>query len=200
MSIKVAINGFGRIGRNFLKRAIKKLDLDVVAVNDLGDIENMAYLLRYDTVYGKSGLDIKVKASADGLTEQSLVIDGKNVIYLSEKDPSHLPWKSLGIDVVVESTGLFASFEKSKAHLDAGAKRVVISAPAKDTPECQVEGATVLMGINEDLMSKVKITSNASCTTNAAAPFMAVLDEKIGIEKAIFNTVYGYTTSPNIFY
>src|SRR3989338_10343466 len=134
-NIRVAINGFGRIGRAFFKIASERKEIEIVAVNDLGDIENMAYLLRYDTVYGKSGLDIKVKASADGLTEQSLVIDGKNVIYLSKKDPSHLPWKSLGIDVVVESTGLFASFEKSKDHLDAGAKRVVISAPAKDTPE-----------------------------------------------------------------
>ncbi len=179
--IRVAINGLGRIGRAFLKEAVKHDGLEVVAVNDLGDITNMAYLLRYDTTYGRSGLEV---SAGDG----KLTISGQEVQYLSEKEPSKLPWKELSVDVVVESTGFFTSVEKSQAHIDAGAKRVVISAPIKD-------GETILMGLNEDRLSNAKITSNASCTTNASSPIIAILDEALGIEKALLNTIHAYTAT-----
>jgi len=184
--IKVGINGFGRIGRAFLKVAWERPEIEVVAVNDLGVIANMAYLLKYDTVYKKWEHDIQI----DG---DSLVIDGKKVKVLAQKDPSLLPWKDLEIDVVVESTGLFTSFEKSKVHLDAGAKKVVISAPSKG--DGTVPGETILLGVNEDKFGTCDITSNASCTTNAASPLIAILHEAIGIEKAVLNTVHGYTAS-----
>ncbi|MBP9748443.1 MAG: type I glyceraldehyde-3-phosphate dehydrogenase [Candidatus Pacebacteria bacterium] len=190
-TIKVGINGFGRIGRAFLKVAWDKPEIEIVAVNDLGSVENMAYLLKYDTVYRKWGHDIK----AEG---QEIVIDGKRVKVLAEKEPNKLPWGALGVDVVVESTGLFTTFEKAKMHMDAGAKKVVISAPAKsDSGEgvAPVKGETILMGVNEEKFGTCDITSNASCTTNAASPLIAILDEAIGIEKAILNTVHGYTAS-----
>lgn len=190
--LRVAINGAGRIGRAFYKVARERGEIDIVAMNDLSDISNIAYLLQYDTAYGKSGF--KVEMGADG---QSFVIDGDEVKYLSEKDPSQLPWKELGVDVVVESTGFFTSHEKAKAHLDAGAKRVVISAPAKDAPGGE-KAETVLMGINEDKLSACDISSNASCTTNAGSPLIVILDEAIGIEKAILNTVHAYTASQSI--
>lgn len=183
---KVAINGFGRIGRAFLKIAWEREELEIVAVNDLGDIANMAYLLKYDTVY--KGWNHEIKIEGD-----SLVIDGKAVKVLAQKDPSMLPWKALGIDVVVESTGLFTNYEKAKVHLDAGAKKVVISAPAKG--EGSVKGETILLGVNEEKFGTCDITSNASCTTNAASPLIAILDEALGVEKAILNTVHGYTAS-----
>lgn len=189
--IRVGINGFGRIGRAFLKVAWDRPEIEIVAVNDLGNVENMAYLLKYDTVYKTWGQNISVKGD-------SLVIDGKEVKVLAEKDPSLLPWKDLNIDVVVESTGLFTSYEKSKVHLDAGAKKVVISAPAKGDPSTssgQVHGETILLGVNEDKFGTCDITSNASCTTNAASPLIAILHEAIGIEKAVLNTVHGYTAS-----
>ncbi|MBX4189644.1 type I glyceraldehyde-3-phosphate dehydrogenase [Candidatus Parcubacteria bacterium] len=189
MSIKVAINGAGRIGRAFYKISREKPELEVVALNDLGDIENIAYLLKYDSVYGKSNFDIKVKED-----KSALVIDGKEVKFISEREPANLPWKDLGIDVVVESTGLFTSYDKAKVHLDAGAKRVVVTAPMKDDPS-GVPGATVLMGVNEDKLSTCQITSNASCTTNAGSPLIAILDEALGIEKAVLNTVHGYTAT-----
>lgn len=185
MTIRVAINGFGRIGRAFYKLA-KDLpaqagnrDLEVVAVNDLGDKANLEYLLKFDTVYGmwKGKFDAK---------------------YLSEADPSKLPWKDLDIDVVVESTGRYASYAGAKAHLDAGAKRVVVTAPMKDEPVPGIEGATILLGINEEKFQTCVVTSNASCTTNAASPVLAILDEAIGIEKAILNTVHSYTASQGI--
>jgi len=184
-TIKVGINGLGRIGRAFLKLAWERPEIEIVAVNDLGDIANMAYLLKYDTVYREWKHDIKVEGD-------SLVIDGKKVKVLAEKEPSKLPWKDLDVDVVVESTGLFTTYEKSKAHLDAGAKKVVISAPAKDS---SVKGETILLGVNEEKFGTCDITSNASCTTNAASPLIAILDEALGIEKAILNTVHGYTAS-----
>lgn len=190
MAIRVAINGAGRIGRAFYKLARTRPELEIVAINDLADSENLAYLFKYDTVYGIS--DFKVEANGD-----KLVFDGKEVRFLSEKDPANLPWRELNIDVVVESTGAFASFEKSKAHLDAGARRVVITAPVKDSPQ-GVSGATVLMGVNEDKLATCEISSNASCTTNAASPVLAVLDEALGIEKAILNTVHSYTASQSI--
>jgi glyceraldehyde 3-phosphate dehydrogenase len=173
--IRVGINGFGRIGRAFFKAARESENIEVVAVNDLGTIESMEYLLKYDTVYGKS--------------EHNL----KGVKYVSEKDPTKLPWKELDIDVVVESTGLFTSTEKAQAHIDAGAKRVVISAPIKD------DGSpTVLMAMNEDKLGTCKISSNASCTTNAGSPLIAILDEALGVEKALLNTVHAYTASQSI--
>jgi glyceraldehyde 3-phosphate dehydrogenase len=163
-----------------------------VAVNDLGDIANMAYLLKYDTVYREWNHDIKIE-------QGSLVIDGQKVKVLAQKDPSKLPWKDLGVEVVVESTGLFVTYEKSKMHLDAGAKKVVISAPAKEEagrPASEViHGETILMGVNEEKFGTCDITSNASCTTNAASPLIAILHEAVGIEKAILNTVHGYTAS-----
>jgi glyceraldehyde 3-phosphate dehydrogenase len=185
--IKVGINGFGRIGRAFLKESWDRPELEVVAVNDLGNIENMAYLLKYDTVYRKWEHDISTSGT-------DLVIDGRKVKFISEKDAAKLPWKDLGVDVVVESTGLYTAFDKAKVHLDAGAKKVVISAPAKGS-DGSVAGETILMGVNEEKFGTCDITSNASCTTNAASPLIAILDETIGVEKAILNTVHGYTAS-----
>jgi len=191
--IKVAINGFGRIGRTFLKVAWDKPEIEIVAVNDLGSIENMAYLLKYDTVYKVWKHDIKVEGG-------DIVIDGKRVKVLAEKEPTQLPWQDMSIDVVVESTGLFTSYDKAKVHLDAGAKKVVISAPAKgdNANDSSVRGETILMGVNEDKFGTCDITSNASCTTNAASPLIAILDEALGVEKAILNTVHGYTASQGI--
>ncbi|HEY4500569.1 MAG TPA: type I glyceraldehyde-3-phosphate dehydrogenase [Candidatus Paceibacterota bacterium] len=190
--IRVAINGFGRIGRAFLKVAREREEIEIVAVNDLGDIKNMAYLLKYDTVYKTSPFDVTAVEGSDPY----LLVDGKKIFYLSEKEPSELPWKKLNIDVVVESTGLFTSYDKAKVHLDVGAKRVVITAPAKG--DSTTPGETVLMGINEDKLKTCDITSNASCTTNAGSPLLAILDEAIGIEKAVLNTVHGYTASQGI--
>ena len=190
--IKVAINGFGRIGRAFFKIAEKRLELEVTAINDLGDIENFAYLLHHDTVYKNDNLEIKVNRQ-----QGELIVNGKTIKFLSEKEPAKLPWDKLGIDVVVESTGLFTSFEKAKVHLEAGAKKVVISAPAKDVPKDESE-STVLLGINEEKLAKCKISSNASCTTNAASPVIAILHETLGIEKALLNTVHAYTASQAI--
>jgi glyceraldehyde 3-phosphate dehydrogenase len=186
--IRVAINGFGRIGRALLKIAWENSAVEVVAVNDLGSIESLAYLLKYDTVYRTWAHDIKI-------TGADLVIDGKTVKFISEKDTTKLPWKELGIDVVVESTGLFTSYEKAKFHLDQGAKKVVISAPAKEEEGGSVKGETILMSVNEDKFGTCDITSNASCTTNAASPLIGILDEALGVEKAILNTVHGYTAS-----
>ncbi|MFA5840774.1 MAG: glyceraldehyde 3-phosphate dehydrogenase NAD-binding domain-containing protein [Candidatus Paceibacterota bacterium] len=194
--IRVGINGFGRIGRAFLKIAYERPEIEVVAVNDLGDIENMAYLLKYDTVYRQWNHDIKVEG--DGV-----VIDGKKVKVLAQKDPTLLPWKDLDIDVVVESTGLFTSYDKAKVHLDAGAKKVVISAPAKDgdlpaQAGGTVSGETILMGVNEEKFGTCDISSNGSCTTNATSPLMAILHEAIGIEKAMLNTTHSYTGTQGI--
>jgi glyceraldehyde 3-phosphate dehydrogenase len=188
--IKVGINGFGRIGRAFLKVAWDREEIELVAVNDLGDVANMAYLLKYDTVYRNWNHEIKVEGD-------TLVIDGKKVKVLAQKDPSMLPWKDLEVDVVVESTGLFTSYEKAQAHITAGAKKVVISAPAKgsDAKDSSVQGETILLGVNEEKFGTCDITSNASCTTNAASPLIAILHEAIGIEKAVLNTVHGYTAS-----
>lgn len=190
--IRVAINGFGRIGRAFVREAYANPDITLVAVNDLGSLENLAYLLKYDTVYGKAPFKVET-------TESQLVIDGEPVQFLSEKDPAALPWKDLNIDVVVESTGFFTEYGKAKAHLDAGARRVVITAPVKDESPL---GATVLMGLDEDgegeKFKTCPITSNASCTTNSASPVIAILDESLGIEKAILSTTHAYTASQSI--
>ncbi|MEO5367412.1 MAG: type I glyceraldehyde-3-phosphate dehydrogenase [Magnetococcus sp. WYHC-3] len=188
--IKVAINGCGRIGRAFLKLAIKRAEIEITAVNDLTSPENIAYLLKYDTAYGASGLDVFVKGG-------KLFVEGKEIEYLSEKDPSLLPWGKLEIDIVIESTGLFASYEKSRAHITAGAKKVLITAPVKDAPKDKTE-KMVLLGVNENDLEGALIVSNASCTTNAGSPIIAILDEVIGIEKAMLNTVHAYTASQSL--
>ena len=186
--IKVAINGFGRIGRMFFKLAAERPELEVVAVNDLGDINNLAYLLKYDTAYGKSDLDISVK---DG----NFIINGKQIAFLSEKDPAALPWGKLGVDVAVESTGFFESYEKASLHLEAGAKRVVITAPAKGDSSL---GKTVLVGINEDDFKMCKVSSNGSCTTNAVSPVAQIMSETVGVKKAVLNTIHAYTATQKI--
>jgi len=185
--VRIAINGFGRIGRGFTRALRGRSEFELVAINDLAPVENLAYLLKYDTVYGRYA----GTASADA---GAIIIDGKKVPVLAEKDPAKLPWKDLGIDIVVESTGFFTSGEKAKAHLDAGAKRVVISAPGKG------EGVdTVMIGANDEKFDTCgPITSNASCTTNAVAPVVGILDEAIGIERALLNTTHAYTASQGI--
>ena len=185
--VRVAINGFGRIGRGFTRAMHGRPELELVAVNDLAPADNLAYLLRYDTVYGRAKFPVSV---ADG----ALMIDGKKVLLTQEKDPAKLPWKAENIDIVVESTGFFTDGAKAKAHLDAVAKRVVISAPGKG------EGVeTILLGANEEKFDTAgPITSNASCTTNAASPLIGILNEAIGIERALLNTTHAYTASQGI--
>ena len=185
---RVAINGFGRIGRLFFKAAFEDPNLEIVALNDLGDVENLAYLLKYDTVYGRYNKEVK----AD-LPNGKLIVDGHEIAFLQIKDPTQLPWKDLNVDVVVESTGLFDEYEKSKVHLAAGAKRVVITAPAKD--EDGEAGQTVLVGVNEDNFKLAPITSNGSCTTNSASPVIQILSENPGIVKASLSTVHAYTAT-----
>lgn len=190
-TINIAINGFGRIGRAFLKQAWERPEINIVAINDLGDVHMLAYLLKYDTVYGNWNHYVIVD-------EGSLVIDGKTVTVLSEKDPAQLPWKSMNIDVVVESTGFFTQYDKAHAHIVAGAKKVVISAPGKAGDDAGIKGETILLGVNEEKFGTCDITSNASCTTNASSPLIAILHEAFGIEKAILNTVHGYTASQSL--
>jgi glyceraldehyde 3-phosphate dehydrogenase len=187
-NVRVAINGFGRIGRLFFKAAYELPNIDIVAINDLGDVENLAYLLKYDTVYGRFEKEIK----AD-LPNGKLTVAGKEINFLQVKDPTQLPWKALNIDLVIESTGLFDEYEKAKVHLAAGAKRVVITAPAKD--EDGAAGQTVLVGVNEDNFKIAPITSNGSCTTNSASPVIQVLSENPGIVKASLSTVHAYTAT-----
>lgn len=194
--IRVAINGFGRIGRAVLKVAWGKPEIEIVAVNDLGSIDSLSYLLEYDTVYGKWGKKIEIEKDETGLNS-FIIIDGKKIKYISEKDTTKLPWRDLDIDVVVESTGVFTSYDKAKFHLDCGAKKVVISAPSKGK-DSETHGETILLGVNEDKFGTCDITSNASCTTNAASPLIAILHENLGIEKAILNTVHGYTATQSI--
>jgi glyceraldehyde 3-phosphate dehydrogenase len=184
--VKVAINGFGRIGRIFFRQAFGHPELEFIAVNDLGSAENLAYLLKYDSVYGHYNKNIEVENG-------NFLIDGKEIRVLQEKDPTKLPWKELDIDIVVESTGVFESYEKAKAHLEAGAKRVVITAPAKDsiTP-------TSTPNVGEEFLKQNKITSNASCTTNAVTPVMAIMMKEPGVKKAILNTVHGYTATQGL--
>ena len=185
--IKVAINGFGRIGRNAFKIAFERSDLEIVAINDITDTKTLAHLLKHDSSYGTYSREV----SAD---EENLVVDGQKIRVLAETDPAKLPWGELGVDVVIESTGLFTNPEKAKAHLDAGAKKVVISAPAKG------EGAkTIVLGVNEDdVTADDKIISNASCTTNCIAPVMKVLEDNFGVEKAMMTTVHSYTASQRL--
>jgi len=183
----IAINGFGRIGRNVLKAGINKKGFNIVAINDLTDTKTLAYLLKYDTAYGLDSVDIKH-------TKNSLIINGKKIPVFAQKDPEQLPWKDYKVDVVLECTGFFRTREGSEKHLKAGAKGVIISAPAKsdDIP-------THVMGVNHDKIKKSsKIINNASCTTNCIVPVMAVLKEKLGIKKAMFSTVHGYTAAQAI--
>ena len=188
MSIKIGINGFGRIGRLVFRAALSKnvKDFDFVAVNDLTDSKTLAHLLKYDSNFGILKNEIKAK-------DNSIVIDGKEVKVIAEKDPAKLPWKDLGVDIVVESTGRFTQVEKAQAHLQAGAKKVIISAPAKG--ECP----TFVMGVNEDSYDPKKdhIISNASCTTNCLAPVAKVLLDAFGIEKALMTTIHAYTNDQN---
>lgn len=189
---RVAINGFGRIGRTFLRTAFGHKDFEIVAINDLGSLENLAYLLKYDSVYGRAPFSVEV----DG---DKLKINGREIAFLQQREPEQLPWGALNVDIVVESTGFFTTYEGSKKHLAAGAKRVVISAPAKDDPTAAgVDGATVLMGVNDDQLKTCDISSNASCTTNATSPLVAILKESVGIEKAILNTVHAYTATQSL--
>lgn len=187
--VRVAINGFGRIGRTFFRLAHNNPDFEVVAVNDLGDLANLAYLLEYDSVYGRSPFSVSQK---DG----KMLIQDKEVSFLQEREPAKLPWKDLNIDIVIESTGFFTTYEGAKLHLDAGAKRVVVSAPMKGGEG--TNGVTVLMGVNAEALATCQISSNASCTTNATSPLIAILKETIGIEKAVLNTVHAYTASQSL--
>ena len=191
---RVAINGFGRIGRAFYKLARTRPELEVVAVNDLGDPSNMAYLLKYDTAYGKADFDVDVVAG----DEPGFIVGGQKVHLVQEKDATKLPWAKYDNDIVVESTGFFTSAEASKVHLDQGAKRVVITAPMKGGSLPDVACVTALMGINDGELAHAKISSNASCTTNAASPVICILNEKIGIEKALLNTTHAYTGTQKI--
>lgn len=183
--MKIAINGFGRIGRNVFKRALEK-DVDVVAINDLTDTETLAYLLRHDSVYGN--YNKKVEAG-----KGFLKVGNKKIIVLSEKDPAKLPWKKLGVDVVVESTGFFRDKKSASKHLRAGAKRVLISAPSNDAD------ISVVLGVNEnDLKKEHKIISMASCTTNCAAPVIKILNDEFGIEKGYLTTIHAYTSDQRL--
>lgn len=187
--VNIALNGFGRIGRLFLRRVTDVKKFKVVAVNDLGDPQDLAYLCKYDSVYHT--WNAKVEYSTG-----HLLVNGKAINFFQEKDPSKLPWKKLDVDVVIEATGAFESYESSKIHLDSGAKRVILTAPARD--EDGLYGRTMLIGVNDTENSHVAITSNGSCTTNSAAPIIQILDEAIGIEKAVLSTVHGYTATQNL--
>lgn len=191
--IKIAINGFGRIGRAFLKLAYEQYpQIDIVAVNDLGDINNLAYLLEFDTAQGMSHLDIEI---SDDKTH--LYVNGDDIRVLSEREPQNLPWGEMNIDVVIESTGFFTHYDKAALHLDAGAQHVLISAPGKGESREGVSAGTMIMGVNIEA-PQYQISSNGSCTTNATAPLMAILNETIGIEKALLNTTHAYTATQSV--
>ncbi|MDG4840488.1 type I glyceraldehyde-3-phosphate dehydrogenase [Micromonospora sp. NPDC047644] len=188
MTIRVGINGFGRIGRNFFRAVLASdADIEVVAVNDLTDNGTLAHLLKYDSILGR--LPFEVKATADEIT-----VGGKTIKAYAEKDPSKLPWGEVGADVVIESTGFFTDATKAKAHVDGGAKKVIISAPAKN------EDVTVVMGVNHDTYDPAKhtIISNASCTTNCLAPMAKVLHDTFGIQHGLMTTIHAYTQDQNL--
>jgi glyceraldehyde 3-phosphate dehydrogenase len=188
MTVKIGVNGFGRIGRNFFRAAKQRgADLDFVAVNDITDAATLAHLLKYDSVMGT--YDGKVGASANGIT-----VDGDELRVLAERDPANLPWKELGAEIVIESTGLFTDREKAAKHLEAGAQKVVISAPAKG------EDLTVVLGVNDDLYDPAThhVISNASCTTNCVAPMVKVLDDAFGVEQGFMTTIHAYTNDQQI--
>lgn len=188
MTVRVGINGFGRIGRNILRASLgEKSSIEFVAVNDVTDPKTLAHLLKYDSVFGVIGADVKA-------AENAIIVNGKQIKILAEKDPAKLPWKDLKVDVVLECTGLFTSRDKAAAHLTAGAKKVIISAPAKN------EDITVCMGVNHTNYDPAKhsVISNASCTTNCLAPVAAVLHEKFGIVKGLMTTIHAYTNDQKI--
>lgn len=185
--IRLAINGFGRIGRNVLKILMERGDAEIVAINDITDSKTLAHLLKYDSSYGTYNKTVD-------FTDDAIIVDGKKIQILAEKEPAALPWKELGIDTVIESTGFFTKPEDAKKHIEAGAKRVIISAPAKG------EGAkTIVIGVNDEIIEdEDEILSNASCTTNCIAPIMKVLEDNLGIEKAMMTTVHSYTGSQRV--
>lgn len=184
MTIRVAINGYGRIGRNILRahyESKRHPDIQIVAINDLGDVNTNAHLTRYDTTHGKFNGEVVVSGN-------DMIVNGDKIRVVAERDPKKLPWKELNIDVVLECTGFFTSKEKASAHLEAGAKKVIISAPATGVD------ATIVYGVNQDtLKASDTVISNASCTTNCLAPVVKALNESIGIEKGLMNTVHSYT-------
>ncbi|WP_129337165.1 type I glyceraldehyde-3-phosphate dehydrogenase [Cellulomonas endophytica] len=188
MTIKVGINGFGRIGRNFYRAIVASgADIEIVGVNDLTDNKTLAHLLKYDTVLGRFPLSVSYD-------DENIVVDGKNIRALAERDPANLPWGELGADIVIESTGFFTDAEKAKAHLAAGAKKVIISAPAKN------EDATFVVGVNHTQYDPAahNIISNASCTTNCLAPVAKALNDAIGIERGLMTTIHAYTGDQNL--
>ena len=187
MAIKVGINGFGRIGRNVFRVMANDPSIEVVAVNDLGDAETLAHLLKYDSIHGKFDGEVKV-------VEGGFEVNGHFVKVLADREPANLPWKELGVELVVESTGFFTDANKARAHIEAGAQRVIISAPAKN------EDITIVMGVNSDEYdpSKHFIVSNASCTTNCLAPFAKVLRDTFGIKQGFMNTIHSYTNDQRI--
>ena len=184
MKTRVAINGFGRIGRNAFKIAYERSDLEIVAINDLTSPETLAHLLKHDSNYGTYGKKV-------GFDEKGIIVDDQHILIFAERDPAALPWKEHKVDVVIESTGFFVDPAKAKAHIDAGAKKVVLSAPAKG------EGATtIVLGVNEDKLAEAgDVISNASCTTNCITPVAAIVEANFGIEKAMMTTVHSYTAS-----
>jgi glyceraldehyde 3-phosphate dehydrogenase len=185
---KLAINGFGRIGRNAFKIAFERGDLEVVAINDLTDTKTLAHLLKHDSSYGAYDHEV-------GHDDKGIIVDGKHITVLAEKEPANLPWEELGVDVVIESTGFFVDPAKARAHIDpAGAKKVIISAPAKG------DGAdTIVLGVNDEkIKTATDVVSNASCTTNCITPVMGVLESHFGIEKAMMTTVHSYTASQRL--
>ena len=188
MTVRIGINGFGRIGRNYLRAArAMGADVDVVAVNDLTSAETLAHLLRYDSTHGRFGSDVKVDGS-------SIVLDSGPITVLAERDPKALPWDKLGVDVVIESTGLFTTRESAAAHLEAGASRVIVSAPATDVD------ATFVVGVNDADFDPAKdfVVSNASCTTNCFVPMVKVLDDAFGVESGMMTTVHAFTNDQNL--
>ncbi|MFO0781682.1 MAG: type I glyceraldehyde-3-phosphate dehydrogenase [Candidatus Saccharimonadales bacterium] len=187
MKTRVAINGFGRIGRNAFKVAFERSDIEIVAINDLTDTKTLAHLLKYDSNYGTYQKDV-------GADDKGIIVDGKHITVFAEREPSALPWGKHKVDIVIESTGFFVDPEKAKAHIDAGAKKVVLSAPAKG------EGATtIVLGVNEDKLEEAgDIISNASCTTNCITPVASVIESNFGIEKAMMTTVHSYTASQRL--
>lgn len=188
MALKIAINGFGRIGRALLRAGMKERGIKFVAINDLTDIPTLVHLLKHDSVYGNLPEDIKVK-------DNQINVNGHALKVFAEKDPLKLPWKALGVDIVIESTGIFTTKEQAALHLQAGAKKVIISAPAKgDTPV-----KTIVPGVNQNILEKTDtILSNASCTTNCLAPMLKVLNDKFGIEKGFMTTIHAMTADQNL--
>lgn len=187
MKTRIAINGFGRIGRNAFKIAFERNDLEVIAVNDLTDTKTLAHLLKYDSNYGTYHFEVSYDDSG-------IIVNNQHIDVLAEKDPANLPWREKNVDIVIESTGFFVDPAKAKAHIQAGAKKVVLSAPAKG------EGATtVVLGVNEDKLDEAgEVISNASCTTNCMTPVSAVIENNFGIEKAMMTTVHSYTASQKL--